>query len=84
MTFFRMTDIIGKRQRMPWMWPDWIFKWLPIGREHDRCLKIIHQFTEKVIQERVQMFRAKETREKHSTFLGRYTLVYSSSRQTSS
>ncbi len=75
--FFRMTDILLKRVRMPWMWPDWIFKWLPEGREHDRYLKIIHQFTGKVIEDRAQSFHANEIQGKHSAFLGKNTPLYS-------
>ncbi|CAF3403743.1 unnamed protein product [Rotaria sp. Silwood1] len=65
----KITDIILKRQRMPWMWPDVIFKFLSEGREHDRCLKIIHQFTKKVIHDRAQAFHASEVHGKHSAFL---------------
>jgi len=54
---------------MPWMWPDLIFKFLPEGREHDRCLNIVHQFTQKVIQDRAQAFQADEIHGKRSAFL---------------
>jgi hypothetical protein len=77
MTFCRITAIIVKRQRMPWMWPDWIFKWLPEGREHDRYIKTANRFVEKVIQNRAQAFHANEIQGKHSAFLGRNTLFYS-------
>jgi hypothetical protein len=56
---------------MPWMWPDLIFKFLPEGREHDRCLKIVHQFTEKVIHDRAQTFHASEVQTKRPAFLGK-------------
>jgi cytochrome P450 family 4 subfamily V len=72
MSLFRLTDIILKRQRMPWMWPDLIFKLLPEGREHDRCLNIVHQFTKKVIQDRAQAFHASEIHGKRSAFLGKF------------
>jgi hypothetical protein len=55
---------------MPWMWPDLLFKLLPEGREHDRCLNTIHQFTEKVIQDRAQAFHANDIQRKRSAFLG--------------
>jgi len=72
MSLFRLTDIILKRQRMPWMWPDLIFKLLPEGREHDRYLNIVHQFTKKVIQDRAQAFHASEIHGKRSAFLGKF------------
>ena len=40
------------RQTTPWLQPDCLFRWLPQGKEHQRCLSILHSFTEKVIQER--------------------------------
>ncbi|CAF1276388.1 unnamed protein product [Rotaria magnacalcarata] len=65
----KLTDILLKRQRMPWLWPDLIFKILPQGRAHDRYLKIVHQFTKKVIDDRAQAFHADEIRQKRSAFL---------------
>ncbi|XP_060771857.1 cytochrome P450 4V2-like [Neoarius graeffei] len=49
---YRMSDLISKRQRMPWFWPDFAFQYFGDGKEHDRCLKILHSFTERVIRER--------------------------------
>jgi hypothetical protein len=62
---------------MPWMWPDLIFKLLPEGREHDRYLNIVHQFTQKVIQDRAQAFHASEIHEKRSAFLGKFICCFS-------
>lgn len=67
-----MTDVILKRQRMPWLWPDLLFRWTPQGREHDRCLKIIHDFTGKVIQDRMNDFEADRIVGKRAAFLGEY------------
>jgi hypothetical protein len=67
-----MTDIILRRVRMPWMWPDLVFKLLPDGREHDRCLNIIHQFTKKVIDDRAEAFHANDIHGKRSVFLGKF------------
>jgi len=44
----RMSDIITKRQRAPWLWPDWIYNMLQEGKEHSRRLKILHSFTKSV------------------------------------
>ena len=60
---------------MPWMWPDLLFKLLPEGREHDRCLNTIHQFTKKVIQDRAEAFHAKDIRGKRSAFLGKFFIL---------
>ncbi|XP_026803476.3 cytochrome P450 4V2 [Pangasianodon hypophthalmus] len=49
---YRMSDLISKRQRMPWFWPDFAFQYFGDGKEHDRCLKILHSFTKSVIRER--------------------------------
>ncbi|CAF1068446.1 unnamed protein product [Adineta steineri] len=65
----KLTDLILKRQRMPWMWPDFLFNLLPEGREHNRCLNIVHQFTKKVIHDRAQDFHANQIHGKRSAFL---------------
>ncbi|KAJ8335908.1 hypothetical protein SKAU_G00392500 [Synaphobranchus kaupii] len=54
LSVYRMTDIIIRRQRMPWFWPDIIYYLLGEGREHNRRLKVLHSFTEKVIKERAE------------------------------
>ena len=38
------------RQRSPWLWNDTLYGLLPSGREHKRCLKVLHDFTNKVIK----------------------------------
>ena len=37
------------RQRSPWLWNDTLYDFLPSGREHKKCLKVLHDFTNKVI-----------------------------------
>uniref|UniRef100_A0A672QDV2 Cytochrome P450 4V2 n=1 Tax=Sinocyclocheilus grahami TaxID=75366 RepID=A0A672QDV2_SINGR len=49
---YKMSDIITKRQRAPWLWPDWIYNMLEEGKEHSRRLRILHSFTASVIKER--------------------------------
>ncbi|TRY84913.1 hypothetical protein DNTS_004014 [Danionella cerebrum] len=49
---YKMSDIITRRQRMPWYWPDFVYNNIGEGREHNRSLKILHSFTESVIYER--------------------------------
>ena len=36
------------RQRTPWYWPEFLFNTIGPGKQHDHCLKIMHDFTEKV------------------------------------
>ncbi|XP_035280444.1 cytochrome P450 4V2 isoform X2 [Anguilla anguilla] len=54
---YKMSDIISRRQRTPWYWPDFIYYFLGEGREHNRRLKILHSFTESVIRERAESVR---------------------------
>ena len=47
--FPRVSELIQMRQRSPWLWNDTLYSLLPSGREHKRCLKILHDFTNEVI-----------------------------------
>nr|ARO89871.1 cytochrome P450 Cyp4v2 [Andrias davidianus] len=49
---YRMSDLIHRRQRLPWLWPDFVYSRLKEGKEHDGHLKILHGFTDRVIEER--------------------------------
>ncbi|XP_030644132.1 cytochrome P450 4V8 [Chanos chanos] len=51
---YKMSDIITRRQRMPWYWPDFVYYYFGEGREHNRSLKVLHSFTESVIYERAE------------------------------
>nr|XP_014350522.1 PREDICTED: cytochrome P450 4V2 isoform X2 [Latimeria chalumnae] len=51
---YKMSDIVHRRQKMPWFWPDVFYYTVGEGVEHDRNLKILHSFTESVIAERAQ------------------------------
>ncbi|XP_043828921.1 cytochrome P450 4V2 [Dromiciops gliroides] len=57
---FRMTDIILRRMKMPWLWLDLWFLMFKEGWEHKRRLKILHDFTDKVIEERVRQMKENE------------------------
>ncbi|XP_009675001.2 cytochrome P450 4V2 [Struthio camelus] len=50
---YRMSDLIQRRQKSPWLWPDRVFVLFKEGREHERNLKILHGFTDTVIAEKV-------------------------------
>ncbi|CAH3155173.1 unnamed protein product [Porites lobata] len=49
----RVSELIQMRQRSPWLWNDTLYALLSSGREHKRCLKILHDFTNKVIDQRI-------------------------------
>jgi len=66
----KVTDVVLKRQRFPWLWPDFVFYLTREGREHERCLKTIHNFTAKVIEDRAKDFELDRIRSrKRSAFL---------------
>ncbi len=44
----------------PFYWPNTVFDRTKAGKEHKRCLDILHGFTRKVIQERDAEFEADE------------------------
>jgi len=48
----RISELIQHRQMRPWLYPDLIWKLSPSGKEEKRCLKILHDFTSTVIQEK--------------------------------
>ncbi|KAK1804100.1 hypothetical protein P4O66_020140, partial [Electrophorus voltai] len=49
---YKMSDLITRRQRAPWWWPDWIYNMFGEGKEQTEILKILHSFTANVIKER--------------------------------
>ncbi|TDH16388.1 hypothetical protein EPR50_G00019250 [Perca flavescens] len=51
---YKMSDIVSRRQRSPWFWPDFVYSYFGEGRKHDKTLKILHSFTYKVIHERME------------------------------
>ncbi|XP_067671881.1 cytochrome P450 4V2-like [Haliotis asinina] len=53
---YKMSTILLKRMRSPWYWPSVLFNTFGSGSEHDRCLSILHRFTQKVISEKRQEF----------------------------
>ncbi|XP_048760771.2 cytochrome P450 4V2-like isoform X1 [Ostrea edulis] len=50
---YKMTELVLQRQRTPWYWPDFLYNTIGHGKEHDRCLRILHGFTKKVIKEKM-------------------------------
>ena len=47
-----MSRIVQTRQLRPWLQFEWIFQLTSLGAEERKSLKILHDFTDKVIQER--------------------------------
>ncbi|XP_054460197.1 cytochrome P450 4V2 [Anoplopoma fimbria] len=73
---YKMSDIVSRRQRTPWFWPDFVYNYFGEGREHDKTLKVLHSFTYKVIQERAESISntdsdsdSKEGKKKRQAFL---------------
>ncbi|XP_037382242.1 cytochrome P450 4V2-like isoform X1 [Talpa occidentalis] len=57
---YRMSDILLRRIKMPWLWPDRIFLMFKDGKEHKRSLMILHNFTKNVIAERANEMKREE------------------------
>ncbi|XP_041362839.1 cytochrome P450 4V2-like [Gigantopelta aegis] len=49
---YKMGNLIMTRIKTPWFWNKLLFGMLGPAREHDRCLDILHQFTQQVIENR--------------------------------
>ncbi|XP_069699694.1 cytochrome P450 4C1-like isoform X2 [Periplaneta americana] len=52
---YDMSELSIHRMFRPWLYPDWIFNLSPAGRRHNQCLRTLHEFTKRVIQERKQL-----------------------------
>ncbi|XP_045212702.1 cytochrome P450 4V2-like [Mercenaria mercenaria] len=53
---YKASEYTFLRQRSPWMGPKFLFNLLGPGKDYDRCLSVLHTFTEKVIRERQEEF----------------------------
>ncbi|KAL3285471.1 hypothetical protein HHI36_000003 [Cryptolaemus montrouzieri] len=49
---YRIAEIILYRWFRPWLHSDFIFKHSPVGKEHDKLIRIVHDFVESVIEDR--------------------------------
>ncbi|XP_021929273.1 cytochrome P450 4C1-like isoform X2 [Zootermopsis nevadensis] len=54
----RLTKILVHRQLSPWLYRQFIYNLTPIGREDARLLQILHGFTNRMIKERREEYRA--------------------------
>ncbi|NXS60511.1 CP4V2 protein, partial [Brachypteracias leptosomus] len=60
---YRMSDLIHERQKSPWLWPDRVYRLFKAGREHEKNLKILHNFTDTVIAEKAaELENTKQTK----------------------
>ncbi|XP_075466236.1 cytochrome P450 4V2 [Ascaphus truei] len=58
---YKMSDMVHRRQKMPWLWPDFVYSRLKVGKEHDKSLKILHTFTDNVIKERAEEMKSTDS-----------------------
>ncbi|NXV26852.1 CP4V2 protein, partial [Rissa tridactyla] len=60
---YRMSELIQQRQKSPWLWPNLLYMLFKEGREHERNLKILHNFTDTVIAEKAaELEKTKQTK----------------------
>uniref|UniRef100_T1J5A8 Cytochrome P450 n=1 Tax=Strigamia maritima TaxID=126957 RepID=T1J5A8_STRMM len=59
----RLKDIVHCRMFKIYLQSELLFKLLPEGRDHDKCLKIMHEFTEKVISDKKTIRQEKSENE---------------------
>ncbi|XP_029636405.2 cytochrome P450 4V2 isoform X1 [Octopus sinensis] len=59
----RIADLITYQSISPWLWPQFLFNLHPYGKEAAKCLKYLHDFTDKVIEERSALY-IKDAKEK--------------------
>ncbi|ELK37959.1 Cytochrome P450 4V2 [Myotis davidii] len=59
---YRMSDLIHRRIKKIWFWHDVLYLLFKDGRDHRRNLKILHNFTTNVINERANEIKRDEER----------------------
>ncbi|KAE8737231.1 Cytochrome P450 CYP4g [Frankliniella occidentalis] len=52
MAVMKMCEILHVRMFRPWLWPDWLFNMVPMGREQKSLLHTIHSLTREVLKKR--------------------------------
>ncbi|GMR48117.1 hypothetical protein PMAYCL1PPCAC_18312, partial [Pristionchus mayeri] len=57
-----INEIVQNRTKNPLTWNQFIFNQTRDGKRHQQCLEILHGFTRKVINERLDVMRAREWR----------------------
>uniref|UniRef100_K9ILV3 Cytochrome P450 4V2 n=1 Tax=Desmodus rotundus TaxID=9430 RepID=K9ILV3_DESRO len=57
---YRISDMIHRRMKAPWLWLDFVYLMFSEGWEHKRTLRIVHNFTNNVITERAKEIKRAE------------------------
>nr|AFK24489.1 cytochrome P450 family 4 protein [Perinereis aibuhitensis] len=55
---YKISELVHRRQKAPWLWPDFLYSLLPAGRQTKECLRNLHSFTQSVIKERQRDLQA--------------------------
>jgi len=70
------SEVFPDRIVRPWLWKDFFFDRSSIGRKYNRALKVMHNFTNKIIEERRTEHEAKKnsgpqvsSKKRHTSFL---------------
>ncbi|EAT40232.1 AAEL008017-PA [Aedes aegypti] len=66
---YQIGSIVQNRQQKIWLQPDFIFKRTEDYRNHQRCLSILHEFSNRVIRERKEEIR-KQKQSNNNTING--------------
>ncbi|XP_023225516.1 cytochrome P450 4C1-like isoform X2 [Centruroides sculpturatus] len=53
----KIQELIFRRMMYPWLWSDFVFNLTTSGREFNRLVNIVHNFTRKVITEKKKIFQ---------------------------
>ncbi|XP_075866768.1 cytochrome P450 4V2 isoform X2 [Microcebus murinus] len=64
---YRMSDLIFRRMKMPWLWLESWYLMFKEGWEHKKGLKILHTFTNNVIAERANEIKTDEEGKENDT-----------------
>ena len=68
---YKSADFVFRRIMEPWLWQDWLFYLTPAGFEAKKYLKILHKFTNDVIQQRKKELANESQEENEEDELGR-------------
>ncbi|KOB57388.1 Uncharacterized protein OBRU01_24696, partial [Operophtera brumata] len=56
----RMLNLVCERIFHLWLQPEWLFKLFPQSREHDHCIKQMHDFTDDVIRKKREEIKSRK------------------------
>jgi len=59
----RITQLAMERGVRPWIHSDWIFYRTQRGRDYQRCVEVLHNFTDQVIRDRRRALEEEERRQ---------------------